>query len=118
LNGEIPPEITVFSELQSLYLYTNMLVGPIPALNELTNLEVFNVEENSLSGAAIVDLSGLSKLRTYKVSENRLAGTINPGVGVAESLQELWLGDNLLNGSLPSSIGNLANLGMLGQQDV
>ena len=70
----------------------NAIEGSIPnVLVDLVQLRLFDVEINSLSGPAIVNLDGLDKLESYRVSANRFSGTIDPAIGDVTSLRELWM---------------------------
>lgn len=96
--------------MKLLSLFKNKIGGRIPnVLNSFTSLELFDMEDNLLTGPAFVDLTGLDKLESYRVSINQLSGTI-PDLTFATSLREVWAAKNRLAGTLPASIGDMANL--------
>jgi Leucine rich repeat N-terminal domain len=83
----------------------NNLVGTLPTtLNDLTQLEVFSVSNNTLSGA-IPSLAGLSKLFSFQVSTNALSGSIPSFAGLT-ALSSVGLHNNQLSGSIPALAGS------------
>jgi len=91
--------------------FDNAVGGPIPdVFMELSNLVLFDVEKNSLSGPAFVDLSGASSLESYRVSSNLLTGTI-PEFSSSCALKEVWAASCEIVGSIPASIGACTDLG-------
>jgi LRR receptor-like serine/threonine-protein kinase FLS2 len=99
--------LIVFSKLQSLDVYSNIIGGTIPtALETLTDLSLIDMEENLLTGSPFLDISSLRELSSYRVSSNVLSGTIsndfNPGA--SSSLHELWFARNKVIGSIPESL--------------
>lgn len=53
----------------------NNLIGTLPSLSGLTNLQYFYVDDNQLTGA-IPSLSGLTSLQDFYVNNNQLSGAI------------------------------------------
>ena len=75
LNGTIPPEIGLMTNLVSLHLYNNQLSGSIPAeLGNLTNLESLRLNTNQFSGYIPPELGNLSNLETLRLYNNLLSG--------------------------------------------
>ena len=94
----------------------NNLIGSLPALADLTNLERLWVDENQLSGS-IPSLAGLKNLVWVDVRDNQLSGSIPPLTGLA-SLFAFHVSNNQLSGPLPSLAGHkmLQNFGAYGNQ--
>ena len=134
LNGTIPPEISLLSRPQSIYLYANELSGNIPheigtlrtltdlqldqnlfsgaiptSLGNLTSLQYLGFSFNKLSGT-LPDLGHLVHLRTLKGDYNQLQGTIPESYGGLKSLVYCILSYNQLEGAVPESFGNLSQL--------
>jgi len=74
LNGAIPPEIGLMTNLISLHLYNNQLSGPIPPeLGNLSNLESLRLNTNQLSGYIPPELGNLTNLETLRLYNNQLS---------------------------------------------
>ena len=111
LNGAIPTELGMLSELKRLALSRNQLTGPVPAwLGDLAHLEELTLWGNRLSGPIPTSLGNLAKLEELYLSQNRLTGSIPASLGDLANLRELSLWRNELTGSLPAELGGLANL--------
>jgi Leucine rich repeat N-terminal domain len=83
----------------------NNLVGTLPStLNNLTQLQVFAVSNNTLSGS-IPSLAGLSNLFSLSLSTNAFSGAIPSFAGLA-ALSSVTLHNNQLTGSLPVLTGS------------
>ena len=110
LAGTIPAEISGLSALKGLTLRDNDLIGEIPDLSALDNLEVLNLKGNSLSGsipATLGDMASIDKLWLYS---NDLTGTIPAELSRATTLRQIRLNDNGLTGEIPAELGNLPRL--------
>ena len=99
LIGTIP-SLSSLTELQHLDLQNNKLTGTIPSLSSLTNLTRLNLSQNRLSGS-IPSPSSLTKLQYLYLRENRLSGSI-PSLSSQTELIVLSLYKNRLSGSIPS----------------
>jgi Leucine-rich repeat (LRR) protein len=86
-------------------LSANNLVGTLPStLNDLTQLEVFSLSNNTLSGS-IPSLAGLGSLRTLSLSTNAFTGSIPTFTGLT-ALSTVGLHNNQLTGSMPALSGS------------
>lgn len=92
-------------------MYNNSIAGTIPTvINKMPALQLFDVEQNLLTGPAFVNMGGALSLQAYRISENSLTGTI-PDLSLSNpTLQELWAAQNLLQGQIPSNLNQLSNL--------
>jgi len=115
LVGSIP-NLSALSDLQYLVLSVNSLSGPIPDLNGLTNLQEIYLDWNELSGS-IPNFSGLTNLQEFSLETNQLTGPI-PDFSGLNNLQNLWLAGNQLSGSIPnfSGLSNLQILALWGNE--
>ena len=111
LEGEIPPEITHLTELNTVCLTRNRLSGSIPPeLGNLTKLEYIEIADNGLTGSIPPELSSLAKLEYLIFEGNRLTGSIPPELGSLTELKMLALADNGLLGNIPPELGDLTKL--------
>ena len=111
LNGAIPTELGMLSELRRLALSRNQLTGSVPAwLGDLAHLEELTLWGNRLSGPIPSSLGNLTNLQELYLSQNRLTGPIPTSLGDLTNLRELSLWRNELTGPLPAELADLANL--------
>jgi len=113
LNGDIPTELILLSDLKYFRVNGNSLKGTIPSkiFAQATNLEQFHAHWNSLSGVIPSNLSGLPKLQSLRVNKNKLVGTIPWQLSqLAEKLDTLDLSSNNLSGTIPFMLGDLSTL--------
>lgn len=87
LNGLIPREVSLLSELRELDLNGNDIQGVLPH-------KMFD----------------LKKLKILKLHMNNILGKIPTEIGLMKSLRELHLYGNYLQGEVPKEVGNLLNL--------
>ena len=101
------PALDGLTELESFYAYNNQLSGEIPELSGISSLRFFQVGSNQLSGS-LPSLSGLENLEIFDVQINQLGGTIPPFADLP-ALRGFGASGNQLVGSLPSldALGNI-----------
>mmetsp|Transcript_2343 Transcript_2343/g.4750 ORF Transcript_2343/g.4750 Transcript_2343/m.4750 type:complete len:1250 (-) Transcript_2343:91-3840(-) len=128
-GSEIPPEIGELVNLTTLRLEANGLVGPLPdSFAGLTEIETFNVAQNSLNGTLPQDLPWVNcdrfevnnnlfsgelpttlptwtKMRLFLVADNQLSGEIDPALGTVwcPTLQRFALRNNHFSGVIPDT---------------
>lgn len=88
-------------------LQNNGLVGSLPAIGGLTQLQIFAMDLNQLSGS-LPELSGLTQLQRFLAYNNQFTGAI-PSLSGLTNLTEFRVENNKLSGNLPSLTG-LVNL--------
>ncbi len=98
LSGSLPA-LDGLTALQTFHVNDNSLTGPIPALQGLTALQFFDATGNYLTGP-IPALSGMTTLISFQVTSNQLSGAI-PALRNLPNLQLFYVNDNLLTGSIP-----------------
>jgi hypothetical protein len=81
-------------------------------INALESLEVFQAQDNKLTGSFPASISDLSVLE-INLQNNRLDGTLPSLLAKMRSLATLNLAGNRFSGSLPSELGDLDALGFL-----
>ncbi|RWR97665.1 MDIS1-interacting receptor like kinase 2-like protein [Cinnamomum micranthum f. kanehirae] len=111
INGSIPSEIGVLTNLRELLLSNNQISGSIPpSLGNLSNLVALNVHENEISGPIPQEIGNLTKLNLLILYDNNITGFIPSTFGRLTNLLELQLLENQLSGPIPQEIGNLNNM--------
>ncbi len=110
------PSLTGLTNLQYFSVGFNHLAGPIPSLTGLTSLWYLDLEVNQLTGS-IPTLAGLTSLQYFYANANRLTGPIPTLAGLA-SLNSLSVNNNRLTGTIPSLTGltNLQYFSVTGNQ--
>ena len=101
------PDLSGLPNLQYLSVVSNKLGGSIPALSGLGQLRVFYADNNALSGS-IPSLAASTQLREFSVQSNTLSGTI-PSLAGLVNLNSFLASGNRLSGSIPALSG-LASL--------
>jgi Leucine-rich repeat (LRR) protein len=135
-NGSIPKSMTSLAQLLYLDMSSNYFVGSIPSFNmgknlttidlsnnnlsgqitstrweELLNLEVLNLRNNSLEGSIPMSLFSLPSLQKLTLSNNRFSGQLNELLNVSSCLLEtLDLSYNNLEGPIPMSLFEIQSL--------
>ncbi|KAK1383661.1 Protein kinase domain-containing protein [Heracleum sosnowskyi] len=114
LNGSIPYQIGMLSELNYLSLHDNSLTGMLPSsLVNLTQLQRLDVSHNFIRGSISSGISSLKDLVYLDLGYNKLTGSIPWELGNLSNLVNLYLRHNNLSGFLPSELGNLSDLASL-----
>ena len=112
LDGTLPRDIAVLSDMEMFVVSQYQLYGPIEGLFTLWN-KVFTIrmEGNRLTGLLPADLDQETPLlRSLRLSENRLKGEIPVSLGDLPRMRDLRLDGNQLTGSIPPSFEALVNL--------
>ena len=139
INGTIPQSIFGLRSLTLLSLLNNKLSGTIDAnmgrltrlkalmlgiqtstsgslpteLGLISNLQILNVRDMSLTGTIPSELGKLRKLVVFNASTNFFAGTLPTELGRMRNLQQLSVYLNRIEGTLPQSLTRLSKLGEL-----
>jgi Leucine-rich repeat (LRR) protein len=93
------------TELEVLNLADNSLTGRLPPeVWRLKKLQFLLVYTNNLTGHLVVDGFAARGLNIISLSNNKLVGAIPKVFGRLENLTELWLNSNSFSGEIPASI--------------
>nr|XP_043630339.1 probable leucine-rich repeat receptor-like protein kinase At1g35710 [Erigeron canadensis] len=111
LEGSIPEEIGLLSNLTELSLSWNRLTGTLPvSLTNLTLLEHLDLDGNDFTGMLPVSLANLTHLEHLDLSGNNFSGNIPVSLTNLTHLRYLYLSGNNFSGNIPVSLTNLAHL--------
>jgi len=111
ISGSLPPQLSKLSSLRFMLLGNNQLTGTLPAwFGELSDVRSLSISSNSLHGSIPNDMASMSRLTLLGLSDNDFSGTLPQNFENFLSLNYLFLSNNKFEGTIPSWIGNNLNL--------
>lgn len=116
LDGKLPPELSLLTDMWFLDLAENFLSGPIPTeLFAMESLSLLHIGHNLLTGTIPTEIGQLSnQLTWFYLNTNFLSGTIPTGpLTSLTKLSLLGLGFMGLEGSLEAGYEQLTMLSYL-----
>ncbi|XP_061376148.1 receptor-like protein EIX2 isoform X1 [Gastrolobium bilobum] len=120
LEGPIPEEFgKVMNSLEYLDLSSNKLQGEIPtSFGNMCSLQTLYLSNNTLSGdlSSFMQNSSCCILQTLDISYNRITGMIPKSIGLLSELEDLSLRGNSLEGDVTES--HLSNFSKLTELDL
>ena len=122
LSGEIPPELSLLSNLEVLSFYDNFLVSTIPTeLFAIPTLMGLDLSENELVGEIPTEVGQLANsMWTFDVKHNLLTGHVpfERFTELSNSWLYLSLGPNFFQPwTIPTEIGLLSKLSLLSLEE-
>ncbi|XP_017976369.1 PREDICTED: putative receptor-like protein kinase At3g47110 [Theobroma cacao] len=118
LSGRIPPSLGNASNLVRVDLSNNSFSGQIPLQWNLPNIQILSLQINKLVNAGNMDfitsLANSTQLQVFSVAENQLTGKLPSSIGnLSRQLSLLVMNNNFFEGSLPGELSNLINLTLI-----
>ncbi|GJW16443.1 kinase RLK-Pelle-LRR-XI-1 family protein [Tanacetum coccineum] len=111
LEGSIPEQIGMLSNLAYLSLRGNNLNGMLPvSLTNLTKLVHLDLSGNNFKSTIPSQIGNLKNLLHLDLSVNQFSGLILSSLGSMVNLTYLDLSWNNFIGPIPSSLGSMVNL--------
>ena len=103
LSSSIPTELCSLTNLKLFDVTYNELTGTIPdCIGNLTNLHTFVVNENNLEGTIPISFNNLSNLETLDLANNTFEGSFpEQWLGSSPYISLVGLYDNQFTGTLP-----------------
>lgn len=112
MNGTLPSEVNLASQLTALYVFENNFVGTIPGLGKMP-LQIFQGQGNIFDGPLPFDLffgEWAETIQEWWVFDNQLTGMLSSSMGLLRNLQDFRVGNNFFQGPIPPSTYDLPNL--------
>ncbi|XP_076898997.1 uncharacterized protein LOC143552738 [Bidens hawaiensis] len=111
LEGSIPEQIGLLSNLTHLSLWGNRLSGNLPlSLTNLTHLGYLDLSMNNFSGELPAALANLTHLEYLYLSMNNFGGKLPAALASLVNLKSLYLSSNNFSGELPVWLTKLTHL--------
>ena len=111
LSGEVPSEMFSLPNFKFLYLNTNNLTGSLPDFPPSCGIFDLWIHENDFLGSLPRTLGNCYNLTTFIASYNNFEGVIPPETfkGLLQ-LEVLYIDENNLEGEIPDTFWSLENL--------
>ena len=111
LQGSIPAEIGLLSNIKGLALEDNTLSGDLPSeLGLLTNIEKLHLMNVGLTGTVPSEVGNMVSLNVLRLTDNAFTGSLPSEIGSLSNLVDGIFAYCGLSGSLPTNIGTMMNL--------
>lgn len=112
MNGTLPSQVSLASQMTALYVFENNFVGNIPGLGNMP-LQIFHGQGNILNGPLPFDLffgEWAETIQEWWVFDNQLTGMLSSGMGLLRNLRDFRVSNNFFDGSIPESTFTLPRL--------
>jgi Leucine-rich repeat (LRR) protein len=110
LNGTFPSSLLNIATLEALDAHDCHFTGAFPDLGVWSNLTIFRVSDNEMTGFIPNTLDALPNLVSFRIDGNMITGSIPTTLTTLQRLELLNLSKNPMSGSLPSDLGALLSL--------
>uniref|UniRef100_A0A7S4VT91 non-specific serine/threonine protein kinase n=1 Tax=Ditylum brightwellii TaxID=49249 RepID=A0A7S4VT91_9STRA len=118
IHGSIPTEIGMMESLEILELNLNAIDGTVPTeVGRIERLNYLSFSDNTLHGNIPTEVGMISNLGVFSLSANNLHGTVPTEIGMIKNLKHLHISENNLHGTLPTEIGMMKSLEIIFLQE-
>jgi hypothetical protein len=109
LAGSLPPELGYLTELKVFFVRGNNLSGIVPQeIGYWRLLEQLDLSKNRLAGTIPTEIGNLRELLFFEVSSNSLSGILPTQMGLMTKCARLYFEDNDFLSPIPTELGNLS----------
>ena len=114
LQGTLPADLTLLSQLTHLDVSNNRIHGSIPESypQSFTKLELFFAQHNAMTGSLPDTIGEWTSLYKLDISENKMVGSLPTSISQLNNTRLLSLHKNQFSGKIPSLGDGLAAIGM------
>ncbi|XP_042066515.1 receptor-like kinase TMK4 [Salvia splendens] len=112
ISGTLPPEINQLSKLQSFAVQKNSLSGALPSFENMTSLQQILLDDNQFSSISDNFLAGLTNLQVFSISENKALASwqIPAYLSDSSNLVKFYASNASISGVIPDIFGSFLNL--------
>ena len=112
VNGILPRELSLLTEMRVLDLHGNDLQGVLPhkALTDWKKLEVLELHINNILGKIPTEIGMMKNLKELHLFGTYIEGPLPRRIGELQKLEYLDVSFTYMSGSVPSELGNAMNL--------
>ncbi|XP_042502293.1 receptor-like kinase TMK4 [Macadamia integrifolia] len=112
LSGTLTSDLNQLTQLQTLALQNNNIIGSLPTLANLTNLQEVYLDSNNFTSIPSTFFTGLTNLQQFSISQN---GNLEPWTIPADladssSLASFYASNAGVVGTIPDIFGSFPNL--------
>ncbi|KAM7529422.1 hypothetical protein LguiB_032832 [Lonicera macranthoides] len=106
LQGTLPTNLSVLTQLERLELQWNNISGPLPSLSGLSSLQVLMLSNNLFTSLPIDFFNGMSSLQSVEIDNNPFsAWEIPESLKNASTLQNFSANSVNITGKIPGFLG-------------
>ncbi|TMX01509.1 hypothetical protein EJD97_024365 [Solanum chilense] len=112
LGGQLPPDLNQLSNLQSFNIQKNRISGSLPSLSNLPSLQEVHLDSNNFTSVPTNFLSGLTNLQKFSMDENPSLPpwTIPDSLTDSTTLADFSASNANIMGQIPDIFGSFPSL--------
>ncbi|XP_015086792.1 receptor-like kinase TMK4 [Solanum pennellii] len=112
LGGQLPPDLNQLSNLQSFNIQKNRISGSLPSLSNLPSLQEVHLDSNNFTSVPTNFLSGLTNLQKFSMDENPSLPpwTIPDTLTDSTTLADFSASNANIMGQIPDIFGSFPSL--------
>ncbi|KAL3358891.1 hypothetical protein AABB24_015800 [Solanum stoloniferum] len=112
LGGQLPPDLNQLSNLQTFNIQKNRISGSLPSLSNLPSLQDVHLDSNNFTSVPTNFLSGLTNLQKFSIDDNPglPPWTIPDSLTDSTSLADFSASNANIMGQIPDVFGSFPSL--------